>query len=109
MKISVYNLEPKYTNIALEKIRLFYLLNGEEVEDYFPLSIDTYDKIYCSSIFNFTEKINPPQAICGGTGFDLVTNLPKEIDDMKPKLGIGFTVKGCVRNCPFVLSLEKRD
>ena len=32
--IALYNLEPKYTNIALEKIRMFYENQGEAVVDY---------------------------------------------------------------------------
>ena len=104
--IGLYNLEPKYTNIALEKIRMFYKNEGEEIEDYWVL--DDYEKIYCSSLFTFTDKSQvPDQAICGGTGFDLTTKLPEEIDIMKPKLNIGFTTRGCIRKCKFCVAPEK--
>ena len=93
--IGLLNLEPKYRNLALEKIRLYYSERGETVEDYFPLRYESYEKIFCSSIFNFTPKMNlPPNLITGGTGFDLSTLLPPEIESIKPHLNFGFTSRG---------------
>jgi radical SAM superfamily enzyme YgiQ (UPF0313 family) len=61
-----------------------------------------YDQIYYSSIFDFTKKhYVAPGATIGGTGFDLVTVLPPEIEAMKPRLNIGFTNRGCIRKCSF--------
>ena len=99
--IALWNLEPKYTNIALEKIRMYYQ-NTEYVADYLPLEHHLYDKIYCSSLFDYTDKSQiPDDVICGGTGFDLTTVLPPKIDSMKPKLNMGFTTRGCIRKCKF--------
>lgn len=102
MKIGLLNLEPKYKNLAIEKLRLYHMNLGNTVEDYMPLAYESYDKIYCSSIFTFTPKRNlPPNAICGGTGFDLITKLPSEIEAINPHLNFGFTTRGCIRVCPF--------
>lgn len=106
MRIAIYNLEPKYKNFALEKVRLFYSLKGVEVEDYFAL--DNYDEVWCSSIFDYTNKNKVPQnAITGGTGFDIKNKLPCEIDSIKPHLNFGFTTRGCIRKCPFCVVPEK--
>lgn len=106
MKIGLLNLEPKYRNLALEKLRLYYSQKGDEVEDYFAL--ESYDKVYCSSIFTFTKKhIVPQGAICGGSGFDLTSALPPEIEAVKPHLNFGFTTRGCIRFCPFCIVPEK--
>ncbi|KKL60058.1 hypothetical protein LCGC14_2209120 [marine sediment metagenome] len=106
--IALWNLEPKCTNIALEKIHMYYQQRGESVVDYFPLEHHLYDKIYCSSLFDYTDKRQiPDNVICGGTGFDLTTTLPYEIDAMKPKLNMGFTTRGCIRKCPFCVVPEK--
>ncbi len=106
--IGIYNLEPKYTNIALEKIKLFYSTHNEKVRDYNPLEHLLFDKIYCSSIFTFTDKSYvTDDMICGGSGFDLTTTLRPEIEAMKPKINIGFTTRGCIRNCPFCIVPEK--
>lgn len=106
--IAVWNYEPKYTNIAIEKIRMYYEQQNERVVDYLPLEHHLYDKIYCSSLFDFNDKSQiPDNVICGGTGFDLTTALPDEIESMKPKLNMGFTTRGCIRKCPFCVVPEK--
>lgn len=106
MKIGLLNLEPKYKNLAIEKLRLYHSQSGDSVEDYFALS--SYDKVFASSIFTFTKKTIVPQgAICGGSGFDLTTLLPSEIDAVKPHLNFGFTTRGCIRHCPFCIVPQK--
>ncbi len=106
MKVGLLNLEPKYKNLALEKIHIYHQDKGDYVEDYFALS--QYDKVYCSSIFDYTQKgIVPQGAVCGGTGFDLTTILPVEIEEIKPRLNFGFTTRGCPNNCPFCVVPRK--
>ena len=106
--IALWNLEPKCTNIALEKIRMYYQQRNESIVDYLPLEHHLYDKIYCSSLFDYTDKRQiPNNVICGGTGFDLTTKLTPEIDAMKPKLNMGFTSRGCIRKCKFCVVPEK--
>lgn len=100
MNIGLLNLEPKYKNLALEKLRIFHQIKGDYVEDYFALR--PYDKVYTSSVFTFTKKAIVPQgAICGGTGFDLTTVLPPEIEEIHPHLNFGFTTRGCPNKCSF--------
>lgn len=107
MKIAILNLE-QLPNLALEKITMFWRLQGATIEPYDALWHNGYDKIYCSSIFTFTDKQNVPEgAICGGSGFDLITRLPSEIESMKPKLNYGFTTRGCIRKCSFCFVPEK--
>ena len=92
MKVGLQNLEPKYKNLAIEKIRKYYSAKGDEVEDYFAL--EHYDQVYASSIFTFTDKSKVPEgAVCGGSGFDLrsggvyyPTYLPPEIEAVKSSL-----------------------
>jgi len=106
MKIGLLNLEPKYKNLAIEKLRLYHSKLGDEVEDYFALN--SYDKVYASSIFTFTKKHTVPQgAICGGSGFDLTTTLPSDIEETKPHLNFGFVTRGCIRHCPFCIVPQK--
>lgn len=108
LRVGLINMEPQYINIAIEKLRLFHQCSGDSVEDYMPESRDCYDKIYCSSIFSFTDKTQvPTDAVCGGTGFDITSRLPPEVEEMKPKLNIGFTTRGCIRNCGFCVVPKK--
>jgi hypothetical protein len=46
-------------------------------------------------------------AITGGTGYDLKTKLPPEVDVIKPHLNYGFTTRGCIRKCSFCVVPEK--
>jgi len=106
MRIGLLNLEPKYKNLAIEKLRLYYSQQGDEVEDYFALN--NYGKVYASSIFTFTKKIIVPQdAVCGGSGFDLTTILPPDIEKVEPHLNFGFTTRGCIRKCSFCVAWVK--
>lgn len=106
MNIGLLNLEPKYKNLAIEKLRLFHSWQGDDVEDYFALK--SYDRVYASSIFTFTKKYAVPQgAICGGSGFDYTTALPPEIEAIKPHLNFGYTCRGCIRDCPFCIVRQK--
>jgi len=108
MKIGLYNLEPRIKNLALEKIRLYYQRLRDTVLDCSPLEANGFDKVYASSIFDWTsKKYILPNMITGGTGFDLVTTLPPEIEQVEPHLNFGFTTRGCIRNCPFCVVPKK--
>lgn len=107
-QIALYNCEPDYKNLALEKLRIYHQQKGDYVENYWEPGDHTYDTVYCSSIFDFTPKPKTDQRwICGGTGFDLTTKLPPEIEEVKPKLNFGFTTRGCIRNCKFCVVPQK--
>ena len=102
MNIGLLNLEAKYKNFALEKLRLYHHIKGDCVQDYFALN--KYDKVYVSSIFSSTKKtIVPENAICGGTGFDVASKLPPDVESIKPHLNFGFTTRGCIRKCSFCI------
>lgn len=72
--------------------------------------------MYCSSIFDYTDKSQVPErAIKGGTGFDVKIKLPQEIEacdydySIYPKCdySIVWFSRGCIRNCPFCVVSEK--
>ncbi|KKM07016.1 hypothetical protein LCGC14_1738190 [marine sediment metagenome] len=106
MRVGLYNLEPKYKNLALEKLRIYHQGQGDDVVDYpWP---EPCDHVYASSIFTFTKKDAVPEgATIGGTGFNLTASLPPDIEVIKPHLNFGFTTRGCIRRCPFCVVPEK--
>lgn len=108
MKVGLYNLEPRIKNLALEKIRIYYQGRGDTVLPCSPIESNGFDMIYASSIFDWTsKKYVLPSMITGGTGFDLTTVLPLEIEAMEPHLNFGYTTRGCFRNCPFCVVSRK--
>jgi len=114
MEIGLYNLEPQIVNTALMQVSKYHKDKGDQVELYSPLK--KYDKVYAFSIFKFTDKgYVKKDMICGGSGFDIKTKLPKEIEDcdydwsLYPKcdFSIIWFSRGCIRNCPFCLVKDK--
>ncbi len=113
MRIGLINIEPKIVNTALMQISYHHKQQGDTVEWADPSVYDQYDKLYCSSLFTFTDKANvPAQAICGGTGFDLTTTLPFycEYDySIYPKCITSYIwfSRGCNRQCAWCVVPEK--
>lgn len=124
MKVGVFGTDSKYHNLALMKLSAYHKKKGHEVEFYKPLWHQTYDRIYCSKIFtkvNKNDSCITPNMICGGSGFLSFTmpgkfkrKLPKEIEHLRPdydlyklKYSLGFTTRGCIRNCGFCIVRRK--
>lgn len=110
MKIALVNIEPRVENTAYMQISQYHKQLGDTVEWYSPLFHKEYDKIYCSSIFQFTsKKIVTADMITGGTGFNVCSRLPHEIEACNLDYSIYPNCKtsyiwfsrGCFRNCPF--------
>lgn len=98
------------------QVSQYYKNRGDEVEIYSPLFHDSYDKVYAFSLFDFTDKSYVRKdMICGGTGFDVKSRLPKEIEDSDLDYSIfpncDYSIiwfsRGCIRNCPFCVVREK--
>ena len=115
-KIGIYDVDSRIPNLALMKISAYHKALGDEVEMYSPLFADSYSKVYASKIFDFSDGsfINPDRMIVGGTGWNLKTKLPDEIENLTPDYtlynyshSIGFTMRGCRLRCGFCLVPEK--
>ena len=113
MKIGLIDIEPNIINSAYMQISTWHKNKGDVVEWAMPLAYDQYDKLYCSSLFNFTNKAGvPDRAECGGTGYDVVKKLPFDVDcdySIYPdcEKSIVWFSRGCVRNCPFCVVRRK--
>lgn len=116
MRVALYDCGEKVFNTALMQISSFHKSQGDLVLWYHPLMHDTYDKIYCSSLFDFTDKSYVrDDMICGGTGFNLDTILPHEIESCEYDYSIypecDYSIlwfsRGCIRKCPFCVVSKK--
>ena len=116
LKIGLYNLEPNINNSAMMQVSQYHKTHGDDVSMYSPLFHDMYDKIYAFSIFDFTPKNYVHEdMICGGTGFDISSRLPEEIEECDLDYSIfpdcDYSIiwfsRGCFRKCPFCIVNEK--
>lgn len=116
MKICVSAPDSKIANLAILKIAQFWLNRGCTVKWYEPLFDQDAEALYISKIFSFTKDPDYfPNCMVfkGGTGFDIESKLPDEIEKITdiriayetlyPDIdySIIFTTRGCVRNCTF--------
>lgn len=116
MKIGLYNLEPHIVNTAMMQVSQYHKQKGDTVCEYKPLYHNEYDKVYAFSIFDFTPKdYVRPDMTRGGTGFDIQSRLPSEIEEcdydwsLYPhcEYSILWFSRGCIRNCPFCVVRQK--
>lgn len=116
MKIALYDVDSRIPNLALMKISEYYKQQGHTVERFEPLWMDSYDKIFASTVFSFSDKhlLDKERMEIGGTGWSIEKNLPPEIETMQPDYtfynyphSIGFTMRGCRFNCKFCVVPKK--
>jgi len=116
LNVALYNLEPNINNSAMMQVSQFERERESNVYEYSPIYHDWYDLIYAFSIFDFTPKTYVTNdMICGGTGFNIKTKLPAEIE----KCDLDYSIfpdcdysiiwfsRGCIRNCPFCVVRQK--
>lgn len=116
MKVGLYDVDSKIPNLALMKLSRFHRNQGDDVGLYLPIELDTYDKIYASTIFDYSDKsgILPDRMEVGGTGWPGGAELAPEVEALEPDYelyryphNIGFTMRGCRLRCPFCVVPEK--
>lgn len=114
MKVGLVDLDNKMPNIPLMKTKGYY----PDAEWYNPM-MGKHDKIFISKIFSSTPDykypLNADVIYRGGTGYDLITKLPEEIENSQPDYSIypncDYSMQrfstGCIKNCPFCIVWEK--
>jgi hypothetical protein len=133
MNILLIDVDSKIPNLALMKLSTYHKAKGDTVKlqvigeytnnirsDIIP------DKIYASIIFKknkhkldglsfFYQDVKPENIIIGGSGYDLNSKLPDEVDRLKPDYDLypncdssyGYTTRGCNRQCYFCIVPKK--
>ncbi len=121
MKIGLYDSEAEFLkrktfpNYALMKISAWYKSQGDTVEWWYPLG--NFDRVYSSKVFDFTPEnlYLPENTIKGGTGYDVKSVLPDEMENMFPDYSIypecdyaiGYITRGCPNKCRWCVVPEK--
>lgn len=120
MNVGLIAVDSDYPNLALMKISAWHKGNGDSVEWYNPF--DQYDIVYMSKIFSFTPDYgqwitNAKHIRKGGTGYDLYSALPEEMEFVTPdyslypsidnKTAYGFLTRGCPNKCKWCVVPRK--
>ena len=112
MKIALLDVDGhNFPNLALMKLARWHKANGDSVEMYDPL-FSSYDRLYMSKVFTHTPDYdysitNAKEIIKGGTGYDVNSRLPFEVDRTQPDYTVygdmidrhtayGFLTRGCI-------------
>lgn len=110
-----------YPNLALCKIAGYHKDKGDIVEWYTPF--EHYDIVYMSKVFRFSPDYdsviaNADKVIRGGTGYDILSVLPDDIDSHQPDTSIyprvpsdisyGFLSRECPNKCKWCVVPKKR-
>lgn len=108
-----------YPNIAIAKIARYHIEHGDEVE--WAIPFNHYDILYKSRIFNFSADdltiYDADKVVKGGTGYDIESKLPEEIEYLQPYYDIyphipvdtayGFLTRGCPNKCKWCVVPRK--
>jgi len=116
MRVAIHSVDGnKFPNLALMRISSWHKARGDSVEWFLPLM--PYDRVYASKVFTFTpdDPYLPSDAIRGGTGYDVASKLPQEIEASEPDYTIypqfeeayGFLTRGCPNRCPWCVVPHK--
>ncbi len=120
-KIGLVDVDGKrFPNLALMKIARWHRTQGDTVEWAMPIFSEFYDKVYKSKVFSFTKDdmtSYPCEVVKGGTGYDIHSMLPENIDKLQPDYSIypqidkrtayGFLTRGCPNKCKWCIVPEK--
>jgi len=117
-KVLLVDVDSKIPNLALMKLSAYHKSKGDEV----GFNVNDPDKVYASIIFK-KHAISPimlrlqypdAEVVIGGCGQDLSLTLPDEVEYIKPDYtlydmdySMGFTTRGCIRNCYFCIVPKK--
>lgn len=112
MKVCLADIDSKMPNLALMKLSAYHKGRGDTVKFYDPLFDQDTDLVYASKVFTFTPDWEDLLAgtVRGGPAYDLDVHLPDGVEAQRPDYSLygcdyamGYTMRGCVRNCPFCI------
>ena len=121
MNVALLAVDSNYPNLALMKISAYHKSQGDTVEWYNPF--DTYDRLYMAKVFSFTPDYGfvianvRCEVVRGGTGYDIRSSLPGDMDRLQPdsslypavdsRTSYGFLTRGCPNRCRWCVVPQK--
>ena len=121
MNVALLAVDSNYPNLELMKISAYHKSQGDTVEWYNPF--DTYDRLYMAKVFSFTPDYGfvianvRGEVVRGGTGYDIRSSLPGDMDRLQPDYSLypavdsrtsyGFLTRGCPNRCCWCVVPQK--
>lgn len=116
MDLDITTQRRPFPNLALMKLSAYHKAQGDEV--WLNFALCQPDIIYASCVFTWNAKGKiglPKGTLIGGAGLDLDKKLPFEVEHIMPdyslypnvKFSLGFTSRGCPRQCPWCIVPKK--
>lgn len=121
MNVALLAVDSNYPNLALMKVSAWHKSQGDTVEWYNPF--DTYDRLYMAKVFSFTPDYGfvianvRGEVVRGGTGYDICSSLPGDMDRLQPDYSLypavdsrtsyGFLTRGCPNRCRWCVVPQK--
>jgi len=128
MRILLVDIDSRIPNLALRKIQIYHKADTVEyvrvpfhtrprnwssnnikskLKGILPY-VETAARTYVSCLFKhnrpLAEEISKyKNTIIGGPGWDILAKLPEDIDKIVPRINMGYTTRGCNRNCEFCI------
>jgi len=124
--ILLVDVDSHIPNLALMKLSTYHKQLGDQVEfkrlglTGYPkrkkpiaVATDGFDQVYASMVFTLNRTLvqfeQHPELTIGGTGWDITSKLPQEIDNLPEDYSLypennasyGFITRGCNRKCSF--------
>lgn len=104
-----------FPNLALMKLSAYHKGRGDTVD--WANGFEHYDRLYMAKVFDetYTQDDNnvyqADEIIRGGTGYDLTSKLPDDVEHIYPDYGLygitdmayGYLTRGCPRGCKFCI------
>lgn len=117
MNVRLIDIDSKIPNLALMQISAYHKAQGDIV----GFDVEFPDKVYVSCIFSKNREqalgvgsfYSGADIVYGGSGINYRW-LPEEMQKIRPDYdlypsehSLGYTTRGCVRNCPFCIVRDK--
>lgn len=117
MNVRLIDIDSKIPNLALMQISAYHKAQGDIV----GFDVEFPDKVYVSCIFSKNREqalgvgsfYSGADIVYGGSGINYRW-LPEEMQKIRPdydlypsEYSLGYTTRGCVRNCPFCIVRDK--
>lgn len=113
MRVGLIDFDSKQVNLALMKLSAYHKTQGDTVI-LNPTSAAQVDKVYCSVLFSWNRdaalRLSEifPNIEFGGTGYDLTTVLPAEIETMRPDYDL-YTAEVIKKRIKGIMKKETRQ